>query len=117
MRARALVTVLVSVHCICSGTTSCDARDTKQARDGSSFARAFLIPPDIDDEHFVHWEHAYMRQHYPSYATNVTQELIQQDGRMYDTFSFPTATGQKKVFFDVTRQYQMFQGKSPEKNK
>ena len=69
--------------------------------DGSSFERAIVVPGDY--EHTVDWEWAYLKKLFWGHGMPQEHGLMQHNGRWYDRFVFSTSSGDKTVYFDVTR--------------
>ncbi len=108
----ALLIALALLSHIC--VTSVHAGES--ARDGSSEARAVVVP--VDYAHYHDWERQYLEKHFPEHfafgqpVSDVGEDhaLIahEKEDRYYDCFTFRMRGKQYKVYFDITKQFHEF---------
>jgi hypothetical protein len=73
----------------------------KEVRDGSSYERAIIVPPDHKD--YVKWEWDLLfKRFFDGQAMPKEHALVEHDGHMFDRFVFTTRKGEKVIYFDVT---------------
>ena len=71
-----------------------------EVRDGSSYERAIIVPPET--KRYVDWEWDYLeKRFFDGHAMPKEHALLEHGGRMYDRFVFSTRAGDKVVIFDV----------------
>ena len=82
------------------------------ARDGSSEAKAIVVP--VDYAHFHEWERDYLKKHFPAHfafprpLSEVGEDHAfighERQGKFFDLYSF-TMRGKKiEVYFDISKQ-------------
>ena len=91
-------------------------RANDRARDGSSEARAIVVP--VDYAHYHEWERDYLKKHFPAHfafgqpASEVGEDhaLIahEKEDKYYDCYSLRMRGKQYKVYFDITKQFHEF---------
>lgn len=104
------VLLLSSVTLVsCATPGSAPSGHTTGGRDGSSEAKAIIVPK-TGEIIGVAYEYQYIRSHYPG-AQPVMQSLsIDDAGKAYDAITFKTPDGkQHTLYFDIQR----FFGKLP----
>jgi hypothetical protein len=72
-----------------------------EVRDGSSFERAILVQGGYEQS--VDWEWAYLKKLFWGRGMPKEHGFMQHNGRWYDCFVFTTSSGDKVIYFDVTR--------------
>jgi hypothetical protein len=80
-------------------------------RDGSSEAKAILVP--VDYAHFHEWERDYLKMHFPAHFAlgqplsefGEDHALIahEEQGKWFDCYSFTMRERKIKVYFDISR--------------
>src|SRR5438128_11557508 len=87
----------------CATPGSAPIAQSAGARDGSSEAKAIIVPK-TGEITGVTYEYEYIRSHYPG-AQPVTQALsIDNAGKAYDAITFKTPDGkQHTLYFDIQR--------------
>jgi hypothetical protein len=86
----------------------------KDVLDGTTPERAIMVPGD--SKHYVDWEWDYLQKRFfDGHAMPKEHALIEHKGHMYDSFVFSTRSGDKVIYFDVTRFHSSLVGKLPSK--
>jgi len=78
----------------------CSAKEL--IRDGSSFERAIIVPPDLPDE--IAWEMRQIRKFHPDANLGPAEQgLVPHGGRMYDVYDMRSLDGKKRIitYFDI----------------
>jgi hypothetical protein len=94
---RPFVLILLSIS-VCGVAALGDGKDP---RDGSSYERAIIVPPQT--ERYVEWEWDLLQKRFfDGHAMPKEHALLEHGGRIYDRFVFSTRDGDKIMIFDVT---------------
>jgi hypothetical protein len=84
------------------------AANSEAAADGSSAARAVVVPRDTEREG-VAWEYGWIREHYGEYKRKEQGLVVNQAGRTLDRITVQLSDGTEKTFyFDITRYFGRF---------
>jgi hypothetical protein len=93
------------------GWTSLGAALASDARDGSSEAKAILVP--VDYAHFHEWERDYLKKHFPAHfapgrpvsEVGEDHEFVahEEQGKWCDCYSFTMRGKKVKVYFNISR--------------
>jgi hypothetical protein len=104
MQHVAILSVAV-VLASCATPDSAPRAQTAGLRDGSSEAKAIIVPK-TGDIMGVAYEYQYIRSHYPG-AEPVMQSLsIDDAGKAYDAITIKTRDGkQRTLYFDIQRSF------------
>ncbi len=71
--------------------------------DGSTPARAILVPRDSEDDGIA-WEYAWIREHFGAYKRKGQSLLVNEDGHRLDRVTVSLSDGtEKTLYFDISR--------------
>jgi hypothetical protein len=110
------ITILVLGCCL---TLTCNAKEPRSAsgvRDGSSEARAIVVPVPEAKAH--DWEREYLKKHFPEHFSltgpisdmNEEHALIahEKQSKWFDYYSWTIGRKKTEIYFDISKQVEEF---------
>ena len=99
------ISAILCWTCVCAAVAG-------EPRDGSSEARAIVVP--VDYAHYHEWERDYLKEHFPAHFAfgQPVSELgedhafigHEKEGKFFDLYSFAMRGKKIKVYFDISKQ-------------